>query len=844
MKDEWQSLPFLSSEEASRRLSIEGYNELPGSKRSGVLGLAKKVVMEPMFLLLISAGVIYLFLGDKREALLLIGSIGVIMAIEFVQERKTERALDALRELSSPRASVIRDGEKNKIPSREVVRGDLIELSEGDRVPADGAVLFSTNLAANESLLTGESVLVGKNVWDHKQLPSRPGGDNLPFVFSGTLITRGRGYALTQAVGLQTEMGKIGKSLQSLEPEQTLLKKEISSFVKKFAVYGFFLCFLVFLAYGLINRDWLQGMLSGLSLAMSLLPEEFPVILTVFLALGAWRLSHKHVLIRKMPALETLGAITVLCVDKTGTLTLNQMTVGAVSVGKKLFEGGTGLLSEDFHETVEFALLASHKDPFDPMEQAIVEFGSGALKETEHLHDNWRLVHQYPLSGKLLAMSQVWSSPEGKDFVVAAKGAPEAVLDICHVSKQKQREIMMEVERMAEGGLRILGVAKASFRKKELPTKQHDIEFDFLGLIGLLDPVRQEVPAAVRECLDAGIRLIMMTGDYSNTARKIAGQIGLSADDIITGDELDSLSDLEFGERLKTASVFARVVPEQKLRIVQTLKANGEIVGMTGDGVNDAPALMAAHVGIAMGKRGTDVAREASSIVLVGDDFGSIVEAIKNGRKIYANIKKAVTFVVAVHVPIAGLVLLPILLNWPPLLLPIHIVFLELIVDPACSVVFEAEPLEPNAMKKPPRKVSEKLFNKQIFKYGLLQGAGIFSAVLLLYFYTLRLGNFEESRAVTFLSLVVAMVCLIFVNRSWSSGVVEIFKNKNKSFRYMLAGIAILLIAILAVPAIRDAFHFDAPHFLDLMLAGGVGAFSILWFEIFKLSKRSLSFEK
>ena len=456
MKDEWQSLPFLSSEEASRRLSIEGYNELPGSKRSGVLGLAKKVVMEPMFLLLISAGVIYLFLGDKREALLLIGSIGVIMAIEFVQERKTERALDALRELSSPRASVIRDGEKNKIPSREVVRGDLIELSEGDRVPADGAVLFSTNLAANESLLTGESVPVGKNVWDHKQLPSRPGGDNLPFVFSGTLITRGRGYALTQAVGLQTEMGKIGKSLQSLEPEQTLLKKEISSFVKKFAVYGFFLCFLVFLAYGLINRDWLQGMLSGLSLAMSLLPEEFPVILTVFLALGAWRLSHKHVLIRKMPALETLGAITVLCVDKTGTLTLNQMTVGAVSVGKKLFEGGTGLLSEDFHETVEFALLASHKDPFDPMEQAIVEFGSGALKETEHLHDNWRLVHQYPLSGKLLAMSQVWSSPEGKDFVVAAKGAPEAVLDICHVSKQKQREIMMELERMAEGGLSIL----------------------------------------------------------------------------------------------------------------------------------------------------------------------------------------------------------------------------------------------------------------------------------------------------------------------------------------------------------------------------------------------------
>jgi Ca2+-transporting ATPase len=513
-----------------------------------------------------------------------------------------------------------------------------------------------------------------------------------------------------------------------------MLQRETGSLVRKLALFGVSLCSLVIVVYGLTRGDWLHGFLAGITLAMATLPEEFPVVLTIFLALGAWRLSQKSVLARRVPAVETLGSATVLCVDKTGTLTQNRMSVkrlAAVGVADDIALSGKETLTEPFHEVVEFAVLASKNDPFDPMEKALRELGDGQLAGTEHLHADWALVQEYPLSRELFALSHVWKSPNGEDFVIAAKGAPEAIASLCHFNHDEEEALTKLVAKFADDGLRVLGVAKSEFRAAELPAGQHDFEFEFLGLVGLADPIRESVPAAVCECYRAGMRVIMITGDYPGTAQNIARQIGLKdTDQFITGAQLAKMDDTELRERIRRVNIFARVVPEQKLRLVNALKANGEIVAMTGDGVNDAPALKSAHIGVAMGGRGTDVAREASSLVLLDDDFSSIVSAVKQGRRIFDNIKKAMAYILAVHVPIAGLSLVPVLLKWPLVLLPVHIVFLELIIDPVCSVVFEAEREEADIMDRPPRNPKEPLFGRKTILISLLQGLSVLAVTL------------------------------------------------------------------------------------------------------------------
>ncbi|HET8852376.1 MAG TPA: HAD-IC family P-type ATPase, partial [Ktedonobacteraceae bacterium] len=588
----------LSEQEAQRRLKQEGSNELPTTRKRSLLTIALDLVREPMFLLLIAGGAIYLLLGDVREALVLLGSILVIMGITFYQEQKTERALEALRDLSSPRALVIRGGEQQRIAGRDVVRGDMVLLAEGDRVPADAMLLWSLNLSVDESLLTGESVPVRKVAVDPSAVTGRmgrPGGDDLPFVFSGTLITQGQGIAEVQATGTHTELGKIGKALQTVEPEKTKLQRETGRLVRLFAITGITLCALVVVLYGLFRGDWLNGLLAGIALAMSLLPEEFPVVLTIFLALGAWRIAQRHVLTRRMPAIETLGSATVLCVDKTGTLTENRMAVRSLFTKGASYEVQADAqqpLPEAFHELVELSVLASQQDPFDPMEQALRGLGERFLSGTEHLPEDWTLLREYPLSPQLLAISHVWqpSQPEAAS-VIAAKGAPEAIADLCHLDTITKAAVFEQVKRMASEGLRVLGVAKARFEAASaLPNEQHDFPFEFMGLVGLADPVRPTVPAAIRECYSAGMRVIMMTGDYPVTAQQIARHIGLRLSDAcITGPELDAMDDATLQERIQTTAIFARVVPEQKLRLVNALKANGEVVAMTGDGVNDAP---------------------------------------------------------------------------------------------------------------------------------------------------------------------------------------------------------------------------------------------------------------
>jgi len=817
----------LTTAEAASRLAAEGYNELPAGQRRTLWSQVWGVVREPMFLLLLACGALYLLLGELQEALLLLGFVLVVMGITLYQEHKTERALEALRDLSSPRALVVRDGQPQRVAGREVVRGDVILLAEGDRVPADAVLFQSTNLSVDESLLTGESVPVRKRAALGPTDLGRPGGDDQPGVFSGTLVVKGQAQAEVRATGARTEMGKIGKALQTLETENTHLQLQMGRIVRTFATIGVGICVLVVVVFGLTRGDWLNGFLAGLTLAMATLPEEFPVVLTIFLALGAWRMSQRQVLARRVAAVELLGAATVLCVDKTGTLTLNRMRVTAIGVGGEVYPVGPepASLPEAAHPVVEYSLLASPADPFDPMERAMRELGQMSLAQTEHWHADWVLMREYPLSDHLLAMSRVWVSPDSQRHVIAAKGAPEAIADLCHLGAGQRAALDAQISRLADQGLRVIGVAGGELAPGGLPADQHEFNFKFLGLLGLADPVRPGVAEAVAECYQAGIRVLMITGDYPGTARKIAADIGLRPlDEVITGPELEALDESELRRRLRTTCIFARVVPEQKLRIVQALQANGEVVAMTGDGVNDAPALKAAHIGIAMGGRGTDVAREAAALVLLDDNFASIVEAVRMGRRIYDNLRKAILFIFSVHIPIVGLALLSVLLKWPLALLPVHVVFLELIIDPACSVVFEGEPGEKDLMQHPPRRLGESLFGPALLLTGAVQGLGVLLVVAAVYGVALARGLSEgEARMMAFGGLVLADLGLIFANRSTRRSILSTLRVANPALWWVTGGTLLFLALVLAVPFLRDLFSFGtlrAAALVPILLAG------------------------
>jgi len=824
-----ENITGLCEEDAARKLEEEGFNELPSQKKQSIFTILINILFEPMLLLLLVSGLIYLVLGESNDALMLLFFVVVVVGITFYQERKSERALDALKNLSSPRALVIRNGKQRRIPGREVVNEDIIILREGDRIPADGNVLFCSNLLVDESMLTGESLAVRKSEWDGKTKPTNPGGDDMPFVYSGTLVIQGHGIAKVTGTGIHTEMGKIGKALQTITQEETLLKKETSHIVRNFAIVGMILCLFVVIIYGMTRGDWLNGLLAGVSLSMALLPEEFSVILLIFLSMGAWRMSKRQVLTRRMPAIETLGSATVLCVDKTGTLTMNRMIFSSIFSKGEFYDvskNGHLPLPEKYHELLEFGTLASQVDPFDPVEKEIKNGTDKFLSDSEHVHNNWKLIREYPLSKNLLALSNVWESQDHRKHVIAAKGSPEAIIDLCHLDEVQKTELLSRVQRMANNGLRVLGVARSIFQEESLPQTQHDFNFEFIGLLGFTDPVRPSVPAAVSECYTAGMRVIMITGDFPGTARHIARQISLkNPDNIITGPELSQMSMTELQEKIKITNIFARVVPEQKLAIVNALKANGEVVAMTGDGVNDAPALKSSHIGIAMGERGTDVARESSAIVLLNDDFSSIVEAVRLGRRIFDNIKKAITFIFSVHVPIAGLALFPILFELPLILLPAHIAFLQLIIDPACSVVFEAEKDEKNIMQRPPRNLTDKLFDKKNLIRCLFQGGSVLFLVLVVFLLALYLGKSEnEARTITFAMLVFANLTLIISNLSLEESIFKKFNSQNRALWMIVGGALLSLVMVLYVPTFRELFHFSALQFDDMItiLIGGI----------------------
>ncbi|MDY7574837.1 cation-translocating P-type ATPase [Actimicrobium sp. CCI2.3] len=808
----------LTREVVQQRLRDGGYNELPAARPRSLLAIAWTILREPMFLLLVACGGIYLLLGEREDAAILLGAVVIIMTMSFMQERKSERAIEALRDLSSPRALVLREGRQQRIAGRDVVRGDILLLAEGDRIPADAQLFAGQGLGIDESLLSGESVAVRKvPCAELATQMGQPGGDNQPFLYGGTLVVQGTGRACVLATGSATALGRIGQTLLSLDDERSQLQRETAQAVRTVALLSLGLVLLLTSWYGITRGDWLNGILAGLTLAMALLPAELPLILTIFLGLGAWRIARQRVLTRRISAIEMLGAATVLCVDKTGTLTQNRMAVAQVIVAEAIHVfGEAGLATpasfpEAFHITLEYALLASHREPFDPMEKAIREVGLAVLDGTEHVHDSWTLIDEYPLSPALLAMSRVWQSPDCTQYVIAAKGAPEAIIDLCHVSPEAARRITAQVNLAADNGLRLLAVARASFSEHDLPPIQHDFDFEFLGLLALADPLRPTVRPAIAQCHAAGIRVVMITGDYPATALSIAAQGGLDVSaGVLTGAELDGLDDRQLSARLAQVNVFCRVRPEQKLRLVQALRQHGEIVAMTGDGVNDAPALKAAHIGIAMGARGTDVARESAALVLLDDDFGALVGAVQLGRRIVDNIRKAVVFIIAAHVPIAGMSLLPVMLGRPLLLLPVHIVFFELLIDPTCSIVFEAEPDEANVMQRPPRPADARIFDRQLLVRGLVQGLGLLTVLMLIYLLAGAAGFTEgQIRAVTFASMIVGDIGLIFLNRSASLPLSAAVRLPNPALWRVVIGALLLLALALTMPWLQELFHFS-----------------------------------
>lgn len=824
------ALTGLSSPEAEARLQRDGPNELPAASRSGTAQLLLEVVREPMFLLLVACGVIYLALGDRQEALMLLGFVGVVIAMTFVQKRRSQAALDALRDLSSPRALVLRDGAAVRIPGKDLVVGDVVLMAEGDRVPADIELLEANYLTVDESLLTGESQPVLKQALEAVDAGAA-GPQHL--CFSGSLVTQGTAQGRVVATGPRSALGRIGASLGGIALDETPIQRETAQIVRRVAMAGASIALLLSVGWALSRDDWLGGLLAGLTLAMAILPEELPVVLIIFLGLGAWRLSRERVLTRRIPAVELLGATTVLCVDKTGTLTRNQMEVRRLWVDGAAFELGeqpVTAMGHSFHPVLEYAVLSSHRRAFDPMESAIGVAGRHWLQGSEHLHADWTLVSDYPLSRELLAMSRVWRSPDRRELLVAAKGAPEAIVDLCHLPPEQQQHIAAQVAALAADGLRVLGVARTMFATESLPAIQHDFDFEFVGLVALQDPVRADVPAAINECHAAGIRVAMITGDHPATALAIARQAGLKVDGgHLTGSELDALDDTALADRLHDTQVFCRVRPEQKLRLVQAFRARGDVVAMTGDGVNDAPALKAANIGVAMGGRGTDVAREAADLVLLNDDFGSLVITIRYGRRVFANLRKAITFVLAAHLPIIGLALAPLLMGWPLILMPAHILFLQLVIDPACSIVFEAEALEPGAMQQAPRRPEARLFDAALVRLGLLQGAGLLIAVLAGYVLGEHLsGDSDAGRTVAFAALVLGNLGLIQANRSWAafgSGPREV----NTAFRWIALGTGALLALALGVPQVAALFKFTAPSATLLALSAALALTTWGW---------------
>ena len=822
----------LDEAEAARRLAAGGPNALPAPRSRGLLRFVAEVFEEPIFGLLVGAALLYVAIGDVAEGLLLAGCAGVSVALVAVQSWRSERVLTALKGVIAPRARVVRGGVARRIPATEIVPGDIVVLAAGDRVPADGVVRQGAGLIVDESALTGESVPVRKTAAAHDADTEQPtpGGDDTPWIFSGTLVLSGEGLAEILATGSRTRIGAIGTALVAIDWPTTPLQQAMTRVVRRMAAGALALSVLLALLRGLRDGDWLGGALAGITLAMSAIPEELPMVLAIFLAVGGWRLSRHGVLARQPSAVLALGATTVLCVDKTGTITQNTIRLERVAVP------GAAATPDAARDDTRFAALcagaprAAHPQGGDPMDRATLTLaaaGTGPVPGAAPLHE-------YPLTAENPRVAFAWASPQG--VLIAAKGAPETIARLCRLDDAALAAMQAQLQDFAAAGLRVLAVAEA--RVAAVPDAVEGLDFAYLGLLGFGDPVRDSARGAIDECRAAGIDVVMITGDHPATAAAIADRAGIDGGGrTISGRDLARLDGDALARAVDTSRVFARTEPGQKLRIVEALQGRGHVVAMTGDGVNDAPALRAAHVGVAMGSRGTDVAREAAGLVVLNDDLGSIVAAIRLGRRIADNLRKAMVFVVAIHIPLIGLALLPALLGWPPLLSPVHVIFLELFIDPTCAIVFESLREEPGTMRRKPRSARHAVVSPLIVAVGAAQGAVLLASVAGLYGWALGAGmTGDAARALGFVTLVAGTLGLALTNLSWGRGAFAPSVLAHPAFLIAAGATAALLALLLAWPPARAMFGFAPLGIPALAGAIALGLAATLWFEAVKAS--------
>lgn len=829
MNTKEQELQGLSVEQVAGFRAKFGINTYNYKKENRFLAFLKSIFAEPMILLLLVASAIYFINKQYSDAIFLAFSILLIAAISLYQEKRSQNALAKLQEFTEPLCKVIRNGEQQNIKTQDIVVADLVIVEEGGLVPADGIIVRSNDFSVNESILTGESMTVFKD---------KEKEDNK--VFSGTNVVSGLAIIKVTEIGNQTRLGKIGSSLEAITEEKTPLELQIGNFIKKMVFAGVIVFILVWAINYSRMGNVLGSLLVALTLAMSILPEEIPVAFTTFMALGARRLMKMGIVVKQMKTVETLGSATIICTDKTGTITQNRMELASLYLPSGL-ETNVNTFRElkECQDLITTAMWASEPIPFDPMEIALhTTYKKFAAKD---LTINFKMVHEYPLSGKPPMMTHIFEDA-GNNLIIAAKGAPEAIFEVCHITSKERETVLLAMDKLTGKGYRVLGVAKGILEGNNYPETQQEIPFVFKGLVAFYDPPKENISQVLQSFYKAGIGIKIITGDNARTTNAIAQQIGFRGfDKSITGDELMKLSDSELQNKVMDINLFSRMFPEAKLRIVNALKANGQIVAMTGDGVNDGPSLKAAHIGIAMGKKGTAIAKDAASLILVEDDLSKMVEAVAMGRRIYTNLKKAIQYIISIHIPIILIVFIPLALGWiyPNIFSPLHVILLELIMGPTCSILYENEPAEADTMQRGPRVLTSTFFETKELITSVLQGIFITIGVLSIYQWSVyNQWNEDRTRSMVFLTLITANVVLTLVNRSFYYSLWVTLQYKNFMVS-LLIGITVLLVILLfAVPFLRSLFNFEMPTIFQLIVCVLAGSVSVLWFEVPKYFRR------
>lgn len=821
----------LSTESVLQSREKNGSNKSEYKKENGLLDALKAIAKEPMVILLLVASSIYFISGKTGDGIFLASAIVLVAGISLYQDSRSRNALDKLKNLTQPNCKVIRNGKIEEIKSEELVIGDSLMVEEGTFITADGIIVHSNDFSVNESILTGESFVVYKD---------QTKDDNL--IFQGTTVSSGLAIATITAIGNQTKLGKIGKSLENIKEEKTPLELQIGNFVKMMVIAGAIVFLIVWAINYFQSKNILDSLLKALTLAMSILPEEIPVAFTTFMALGAWRLMKMGIVVKQMKTVETLGSATVICTDKTGTITENKMSLAKLYVfASKKTSDPEGVLTAEEKELITLSMWSSEPIPFDPMEIALHSAYSklGSVDE----RPKYKLVHEYPLGGKPPMMTHVFENTEGHR-IIAAKGAPEALIAASGLTLIETKQVEEAIKMLASEGYRVLGVGETTFEGNDFPAEQQTLKFKFKGLVAFYDPPKKNIQSVLESFYTAGITVKIVTGDNAATTAAIAKQIGfIGYDKTITGDELMKLNDDELKEKVLSTQIFTRMFPDAKLKIINALKAKNEIVAMTGDGVNDGPALKAAHIGIAMGKKGTEIAKQAASLILIEDDLSKMVDAVAMGRKIYANLKKAIQYIISIHIPIILTVFIPLALGWiyPNIFSPIHIIFLELIMGPTCSIIYENEPMEKNIMQQKPRPLSTTFFNWKELTTSIVQGLMITVGTLTTYQLAVSSGYSESlTRAMVFTVLISANIFLTLVNRSFYYSVFTTMRYKNNMV-LLIIGITLLVSGLLLyLKPLANFFLFDTLSFLQLILCAGIGLISVIWFEGMKWWKRRI----